>query len=496
MNVSELLEVTDGKLLCGKKDTEIGAFVINSKSVKSGSCFLAIKGEKNDGNCFIDEAIENGATVILSDKHPVTCGGLYGLDKWIRDGNVSFVLVEDIYKAVRQAAKHYRESYLENVIAVTGSVGKTTVKELIFSVLSERMDIYKTEGNKNNNLGLPLSVFSGNKSKNAVFELGISNFGEMKELSDIAAPSVAVVTNIGSAHIEFLYSRENIAAEKLKIISGMRRGGTLIVNGDEPLLTDFINDAVEIAKNFDLERTALKGSASYSAAAHIKTVTVSEKNESSDYYVYNVSFFEDGTYFDIKKHGKLLFERLFVPITGKHGALDAAFAVAVGEIYGCSEVDVRKGLKKFTPCGDRQKLENIGKITCLFDCYNACPESFAAAIDAFKILTDSKGAKAKGVVAGSMLELGEASEKEHKKLGKRISDCCPELLITVGAEASFIAEGAKARGMKAENVVSFPDEKEIEAAASEVKKRLPAGSFLLIKGSRGMRLERFREYLK
>ncbi len=484
MTVSELLDVTGGRLLCGKKDTETGALVISSKGVKKGSCFVAIKGKNSDGNSFIDEAIEKGATVILSEKHPVAYGGLYGLVERILTGGISFILVEDIYRALKSAAKYYRQKYLENVIAVTGSVGKTTVKELIYSVLSEGMEIYKTEGNKNNHLGLPLSIISGNKSKNAVFELGISNFGEMKELSEISAPTVSVITNIGSAHIEFFSSRENIAAEKLKIISGMKRGGTLVINGDEPLLTDRIKCRTEWL------------SASERSAAEIKILTVSEKNESADYYVYNLSFSANGTFFDIKKQDSLIYKGLFVPITGKHGALDAAFAVAVGDIFGSTEAEVRSGLAKFSSCGDRQKLEIIDGIICFFDCYNASPESFCASLDAFKILADEKNANIRGVVAGSMLELGDASEKEHKKLGEKISDCCTELLITVGAEASFIADGAKNGGMKAENVISFSDVGDIEAVALAVKKRLPKGSALLIKGSRGMRLERLREYLK
>ncbi len=516
MTVSEILGVTGGKLLSGKRDTEIGALAISSKEVKKGSCFVAIKGKNNDGNEFIDEAVKNGATVILSEKHPVTYGGLYGIVERIREGNVSFVLVEDIYSAVKLAAKYYREKYLEKVIAVTGSVGKTTVKELIYSVLSEGIEVYKTEGNKNNHLGLPISIISGNKSINAVLELGISNVGEMQELSEISAPSISVITNIGSAHIEYFLTRESIAAEKLKIVSGMKNGGTLIINGDEPLLTRSINFTTHSAadnsnylapsENAVADTKALAPSenavadtknlvASESNGANIKILTVSEKNKNADIYVCNVSFSDEGTFFDIKKGGKLIYRELFVPITGKHGAIDAAFAVAVAELLGCSESEVRSGLKKFTACGDRQRLETIGGISCIFDCYNASPESFAASLDAFKILADVKGAKSRGIVAGSMLELGDRGKEEHKRLGEKIYECSPELLITVGAEASFIAEGGIARGMKAESVVSFPDEADIEAVASEIKKRLPVGAIVLIKGSRGMRLECLREHL-
>ena len=483
MKVSELLEVSGGRLLYGNRNTEMAALALSSKEVKKGDCFVAVKGEKTDGNNFIEEAIEKGAVIILSDRHPVTYGGLYGLVERIREGNVSFVLVEDIYKAVKSVAKYYREKYLESVVAVTGSVGKTTVKELIYSVLSERIDIYKTEGNKNNHLGLPLSIISGNKSKNAVLELGISNFNEMNELSLIATPNVSVITNIGVAHIEFLLSRENIAAEKLKIINGMKNGGFLIINGDEPLLTAVKNKA-------DSGDFAPEG------VCAVKILTVSEKNQSSDYYVYNVSYSDGGTFFDIRERGKALYDGLYVPITGKHGALDAAFAVAVARLFGCDEENVRNGFKKFSPCGDRQRLENIRGINCIFDCYNASPESFAASLDAFNILSERKNANAKAIVAGSMLELGKESEKEHRKLGKLIADCSPKLLITVGEEALFVAEGAKAGGMKDENIFSYPDQTQVETVAEEIKKRLSSDSFLLIKGSRALRLEQLRDYLK
>lgn len=484
MKVDELLEASGGRLLYGKNDTILGALVLSSKEVKKGDCFVAVKGENNDGNCFIEEAIENGASVILSDRHPVIYDGLYGLVERIHNGNVSFVLVENIYEAVKRAAKYYREKYLEKVVAVTGSVGKTTVKELIYSVLSERMDIYKTEGNKNNHLGLPISIISGKKSKNAVFELGISNFGEMKELSLISAPNVSVVTNIGSAHIEFLLSRENIADEKLKIISGMKKDSALIINGDEPLLTAFKNKSEGVFSVSENSDTA------------VEIISVSEKDKNADYFVGNVSFYDGGTFFDVYKQGKILYKGLYVPIMGRHGAFDAAIAVAVGELFDCKEENVRRGLKRFNPCGDRQRLENIGELNCIFDCYNASPEAFSASLDALNILADRKKATGKAVVAGSMLELGKESEKAHKKIGEKIAQVSPELLITVGKEAQNIAEGAKESGMKEENIISFPDNFHLEAVAEEIKKRLPRGSLLLIKGSRALKLERLREYLK
>lgn len=468
MTVSELSEIIGGKIISGNKDLRISGFTIDSRSANAGCCFVAIKGERHDGNDFIKEAFDKGAAVVLSEDKDV-CFTLS--DSQIKGKNRAFVLTDNVYDSLRKTATLYRERYIENVIAVTGSVGKTTVKELIYSVLSERIEVNKTEGNKNNLLGLPLTVLSGKMSKNAIFELGISNFGEMSVLSSIAKPNVSLITNIGNMHIEGLLSRENIAVEKLKITKGMESDGFLFINGDEPLLAN----AKTFVKN---------------------TVEVSEKNENASFFVYNVSLSANGTFFDLKRQGKKLYTKLFVPVLGRHGAFDAAFAVAVGDFFGCTEGEIRRGLKKYIPCGDRQRIEEIDGSFYLFDCYNAGPESFEAALNSLEITAAEKSIENIGVVAGSMLELGEISKPEHIKLGEMIARLKPRFLITVGEEAFFIGKGAENFGLEREKIISFPNENDIQSVAKALENNVSGYSLVLIKGSRRMRLERLRSFLK
>ncbi len=466
-----------GILICGSPDTEIEGFVCNSNNVRCGNCFVAIKGKHYDGNSFIKEAEKKGAVAVLSDSKT-------SLETELLSGSsISLLLTDNVYNALGKAAKFHRENYIKNVIGVTGSVGKTTVKELIYSILSEKLDIFKTEGNKNNELGLPLTILSGNMSKNVVIELGISNFNEMEKLSGIAQPDVSVITNIGNMHIENFGTRENTAREKLKILTGMKENGTLVFNGDEKLLTDF----PELPDN---------------------RVTVSEKNNECDIFVFNVRTSSAGTFFDVKiniktedqktfrkKNDFKKYMDIFVPIIGNHGAFDAAFALAVGEIYGCSEEQIRRGLKKYKPCGDRQNIEYINGRCYIFDSYNAGPESFDAALNVLKITAEEKGIKYKAVLAGSMLELGNISKEEHIKLGKKIANNGADLLITVGEEGMYIAEGAVSAGMNKEKVSVFLNESDMEKIFEKLKNNLKKGAILLIKGSRGMHLERIREYI-
>ena len=491
MTVSELLKATGAKLLFGCENTEILSFAVSSKRVKTGSCFVAVKGERTDGNLYISEAIKNGARVILTEKEPEK-RATYATEKnLISEKRISYILSDNVYNAVSKAAIYFREKYIENIVAVTGSVGKTTVKELIYSVLSESIVFSKTEGNQNNQLGLPLTILSNNNAKNIVCELGISNKGEMCFLSEISKPNVSVITNIGVSHAEYFKGRENTAHEKLKIISGMRSGGRVIINGDEPLLSE---------SRFLAEEAEKVG---------LEVISVSWLSDKSDYYVYNVNTVDGGTVFDIKKQGEPFLNGLFVPIHGLHGAIDSAFSVAVADVFGVSEENIRRGLKKYTPCGDRQRLIEKGGYLILLDCYNASPESFKASINAFEIIATERKINSRCIVAGSMLELGDITEYEHKKLGESIAALSPSLLITVGREAEYIADSAEKNGIKeifralpkvnGALVTKTPEKYAAgsccaEKIASEIKKRLSKGSLILIKGSRALRLEEIIKY--
>lgn len=464
MTADELSRAIGGRIAEGSGDAVITGFTSDSRLVKRGSCFATLRGNRFDGRSFISEAVNSGASVILSDAFSEIS------ESQAETAKPTFVLTENVYSALGRAAAYNRKKNVEKAVAITGSVGKTTVKELVYSVLSKTHSVSRTEGNKNNLLGLSLTLLSENTAKNAVLELGISNIGEMETLSRIAAPDVAVITNIGDMHAEGFKAREITAEEKLKITVGMKKDGILIINGDEPLLAR-------------------------SERLSASTVRVSEKSRNADYYIHSIFSSSAGTVFNIDKGGKEHYKELFVPIVGRHGALLGAFAAAVGEIFGCSESEIRRGLGEYTPCGDRQRREDINGISCIFDCYNAGPESFDAAIEAFETIFKDGGYTEKGIVAGDMLELGALSREAHIRLGEKIAKLDPKLLVTVGKEASFIAQGARCAGMSDGSIAAFTDANDLNAVADTVKEKLNLGSLLLIKGSRGMRLERIKELL-
>lgn len=463
MTARELAEITGGRLILGDESVAVTGFTSDSRTVKKGNCFAVFKGKRFDGNAFITQAVKNGASVILSEEPPTS-------SLLSERALPAFILTESVLSSLQKSAAYYRNKNIGKTVAITGSVGKTTVKELIYSVLSQRTALLKTEGNNNNVLGLSLTLLSGKTANNAVLELGISNIGEMERLSEIAGPDIAVITNIGNMHAEGFKARKITADEKLRITAGMKKDGILIINGDEPLLTE----SEHLPEN---------------------TVRVSVKSKNADYYVHGVSCSSAGTVFDIDKKGKKGYRALFVPIVGKHGALLAGFTVAVGELFGCTEEEIRRGVGEYKPCGDRQRRENINGISCIFDCYNAGPESFNAALEAFGIIFADGGFTARGIVAGDMLELGELSVNAHISLGEKIAELNPELLVTVGKEALLIAMGAKRAGMSDCRIFTFTDINNLCAVADTVKKKLKGGSLLLVKGSRGIRLERLKELL-
>jgi len=447
-SVYELAAVCGGRVYNCLCDFEIGIIVNNDKHCVKNCCYASIDGENHKGNEFVLSAVKNGATVILCQTPP--------------NENIPYVLVPSVSKALCDIAAYYRVKELKNVVAVTGSVGKTTVKEMCASVIAQSGAVLKTEGNKNNLLGLPLTVLSNTDSEIAVLEAGISERGEMDRLANICRPDVAVITNIGLMHGETLGSREDIAREKLKII-GDGAKCTLIVPVGEPLLSQ--NNAY-------------------------KTVTVGYESENADYSVFNAEFTEDGSLFDVKIKGGDIIEGLFVSVIGRHGCIDGAFAVAVGKTLGISENEIRNGLMRYKTVGDRQNITVKNGFTVMRDCYNFGPESANAALEAFSVLCDKRKPCRSVAMLGSMLELGKISESEHIKLGKHIAKSKITHLITVGDLAQNIALGALIGGMDKENVYAFKDGERSEAKAA-LDKLCISGSALLLKGSRGMKMEEF-----
>lgn len=437
---------------CGLADN-VGKIVINDKTVEKDCLFVALKGESFDGNSFISSALEKGAKAVLTDK--------------TQTENVPYILVDDARKALIDMAHFFRLKERKNVVCVTGSVGKTTVKELIASILSTNKTVLKTDGNKNNTVGLPLTLLSDDGTETAVLEMGISEVGEMDALSYASVPDVAVITNIGSMHAESLGTRENIAREKMKCVSCASEGAVTFVPYGEPLLNGIQNK-----------------------------MTVGIDEARADVYAKNVIFYEDGSSFDVvflKSNGESCeIKNVFVPITGKHGVIDALFACAVARELGASDESITLGIGGYKNDPLRQNIFSKNGVKVMVDCYNSGPESLCASLEAFARISRSADPRKTVLLLGSMLELGDISASEHIKIGEMIAEMGFTHIVTVGEEAKCFALGALMGNAKVKTVSFSEDER--EAVMEYLSKTDFCGGAVLIKGSRKMKMEEFLPY--
>jgi UDP-N-acetylmuramoyl-tripeptide--D-alanyl-D-alanine ligase len=426
----------------------------DSRKVKPGDMFAAFRGEHVDGNDYVAQALEAGASAVLCERAPD-----------IVDGRI--VIVPDTQEALGKLANAYRRHLCpRHVVGVTGSVGKTTTKQLIYSALAQKYRSHKTEGNYNNQIGLPLSVLAMPQSTEAaVFELGMSARGEISNLSKIVEPDIAVITCIGTSHIEHLGSRENIRDAKLEIRDGMRPGGTLILNGDEPLLADIAG-----------------------------AVYVSAANKNADYYYTQTAQDADGVTFDIEYDGKAA-RGIYVPSPGGHVVADAALAFAAATCAGVDEESIRRGFSEFAPTGMRQRIEKRGGMTIIADCYNASPESMKAALTVLTATSALNGGRAVAVL-GDMLELGAFSERFHYEVGEEAARLGVDLLFAFGPNSAATAQGARRADMDSDRIFYNPDTSDPQTTVRSLQAELKSGDTVLFKASRGTAIERVMNELK
>ena len=451
--VSEIVKVTGGHAENINLNEKITVFVSNDIETVKNCCYVSINGQKHKGNEFAGSAIKRGASLIMTEETP---------------GNgLPAVIVGNSVKSLCDVAAYYRQKELSYVIAVTGSVGKTTTKELCYNILSQSRTVHKTVGNKNSVIGLPLSVLGNTDCDTAVLEAGISEKGEMTELSRVAKPDVAVVTSVSAAHTETLGDLDNIAKEKLKITEYMPKGGKVILPAGNPLLKDYYGGAL----------------------------TVSLCGCESDYSATDIRFDKNGSYFSLMKKGRKVIDNLFVPIIGKHACFDAVAAIAACDLSGSSEKDIREGLALYKSDGIRQNITVIDGVTVIEDFYNMSPLSASSALEAFRQISEIYGKKKRIVMFGDMLELGSVSKELHRELGIKVVLAGADVLITIGENSYYISDEAKKSGMKEDCVHHFwPCER---AEAGKLLGNISDGdSLVLIKGSRGMRMEEFPDYLK
>ena len=423
----------------------------DSREADENTMFVATRGERVDGHDYIAKAIELGCRCILCEYVPSD----------IKGKDAAFVVVENSIDAFSDCAKGYREGSPLPSVAITGSVGKTTTKELCAAIFKKACKVFYTEGNFNSVIGMPMSLMSAEGDcEAAIFEMGMSGFGEIGKMTRAATPMVAMVTNIGSSHLEYLRTRENIAKAKLEIGEGIVDGGYLLLNGDEPLLEDHYCERYE---------TVYVGYGD-NCAYQISCVTVDE----------------GGTRFDLRLPGGDHIFGIHLNLVGKHFAYNASFAAAAAHLMGIDVETIREGLEAYVPSSMRMNISKRDGVTLIADCYNAAPESMRGAIDS---LTSIKVEGKRIAVLGDMKELGERSDDMHRSVGSYLSRRGIDMLFTLGSSAAYIADAAIDGGMNSESVISVISGEDKDRLAYLIKGKMKNGDAILFKASRSMRLE-------
>lgn len=442
----EIAGVTGGKLL--GNDVTVSGVSTDTRTIEKGMLFVAVRGESFDGNDFIDAAAEKGAAAAISDR-----------ESGAESHSIPVILVGDSRKAQLDLAHYHRMKFPLKLVGVTGSVGKTSTKDMVYAVLSAKYRTLKTEGNFNNDIGLPRTLFRLNESYGAaVIEMGMSDLGEISVLSKAAAPDICIITNIGWCHIENLKTRENILKAKLEILDGASEGAPLILNGDD-----------EYLKTVDIPG---------------RKIVRYGLSEDCDVRAEDISRNDDSQGFTLIYGGKRYPAKL--PVVGEHHVMNALAAFAAGIAAGMSPEEIVPAFMRYESSGMRQRIEKRGDITVILDCYNASPTSMESSLS---VLGGMKCPGRKCAVLGDMLELGEMSAKLHAGVADYImknADCA----FLYGAEMAHCRERLEKSGFEAHHSTDKA------ALTEELLKWLKPGDTVLFKGSRGMRMEEIAEKLK
>ncbi|MGI6013906.1 MAG: UDP-N-acetylmuramoyl-tripeptide--D-alanyl-D-alanine ligase [Oscillospiraceae bacterium] len=448
MTIAAITEACDGQY-CGPKawlDREISCVVRDSREVEQNAMFAAFAGAKFDGHDAIPKALADGALCCLGER-----GGEQG---------ASVIEVPSTGKAMQDIAAYYREQFTIPVVGITGSVGKTSAKEMISAVLSQRFCTMKTHGNLNNELGVPLTLFSlRDAHEAAVVEMGISDFGEMRRLTAMVRPDIAVFTAIGDAHLEQLGDRAGVLRAKSEILEGMRADGTVIVNGDDVYLRTL--DCVQKKITFGM-----------GADCDVRAEQIENRGV-------------DGMFCVIVSDDHRI--EATIPAFGEHMVYAALEGAAVGLLLGLSDEEIARGIASFRVVGSRARTIVCNGYTIVDDCYNANPVSVASGLRSISMV------KAKRHVAllGDMLELGKNSKRLHYETGIVAVNAGCDLLITFGDEARYIAKGAM-ETRRANLVRCFLDREALRKALPDL---IQPGDVILIKASHGMHFEEFTALL-
>lgn len=446
--VNDILKVTNGELIVGDTNTICENFCRDTREIQRDDIYIAFKGENVNGAIYFEEAFKKGAKGCIVQDIEIS-------DEQKEKYKDKFIIkVNNTIKAIQEVAKYKRSLYNIPVVAITGSVGKTSTKDMIASIVSKKYNTLKTEGNYNNHIGVPLTILRLKEHEAAVIEMGMNHLGEIRTLTKIAKPTIAVITNVGTAHIGNLGSRENILTAKLEILEGLIDNGNIIINNDNDLLHDW-NE-----KNKDK-----------------KVVTFGIQNK-SDYMAENIISNEIESTYNLNGN-----EKIRVPVGGNHFVLNSLCGISIGKVLGIEMKDIIKGIETFELTKKRMDITKLkNEVTIINDCYNANYDSMKAALEYLGNIKE----KRKIAVLGDMLELGEYSKKLHEDVGIEVQKNNIDILIIVGKEARSIAKTAEEKGFEKQNIYVLNNNTQaIEKINSIMKKN----DYILFKASNGMHFE-------
>ncbi len=448
LNLAEIIKAVDGEIIVKNNEGIFNKISTDTRKIQENNLFIALKGENFNGNDYTIQAIEKGASIIIIDDVK------FKIEDLKNRGTI--IKVKDTKEALGDLARFYRKKIGVKVVGITGSTGKTSTKDLVAAFLSGKYKVFKTQGNFNNEIGLPLMIFELSKDYDiAVLEMGMSNFGEINKLASIALPDVGAITNIGVAHIEYLKTRENILKEKMSITDFFENKNSLIVNCEN----DMLKTIVECDK-FNLERVG------YDSTYNL--------------YAKNIKLTSENTSFDVVTDDNENY-RFTLNMVGEHNVLNALIGIQIARNFGLTFEEMEKGLGNFNATSMRLEVINKDKFTIINDSYNANPDSMKAALEVLKNYSGSR----KIAVLGTMGELGDYAEEAHIQVGEFAKDKA-DILLTTGEFKEYYKKGFGERTMV------FESKQELMQRLTDMIK---VKDTILIKASRSAKFEEITKYL-
>ncbi|MEO0004897.1 MAG: UDP-N-acetylmuramoyl-tripeptide--D-alanyl-D-alanine ligase [candidate division WOR-3 bacterium] len=450
LTVAEIARATQGRVVEGAPEASVIGVSIDSRTIKPGEIYIAIRGKRFDGHQFVLDAVKNGAVAVMIEKGQGSGGG-----QGFPTSTCSVIEVDDTKRALLGLARWYRSLLKVKVVAVTGSNGKTTTKEMLASILSQRFRVVKARQSFNNEIGVPLTVFEMDRTTDlGIFEIEMNEFGGTKRLAEVCRPEVGIITNIGDTHLEFMKDRQGVAKEKRELLEALPENGVAVVNFDDPLVMAMVHSLG--FKNY-ITFGLGEGAAVFATDTKEKGILGSE-------FVF------------MGRHPVRL------RVLGKHNIYNFLAAAAAARSLGLKDEEIVAGVDKLCLPPQRLTVKRLAGVLLIDDCFNANPQSMQSALE---VLRATAPKESRVAILGDMLELGEESRRLHYELGVVAAEIADRLVV-VGKEAEFVASGALSQGMDQKRLKRYPRS---DAVGDDLFDILRAGDTILVKGSRQMALE-------